>query len=162
METLALFVLGPVVILTLLSVLSVLGCRRLHHGRLQRLQEFDPEQDAIDGLITSNVGDSTLAVRRKDLYEFVCKYFIERTLMTSVSPPLPSQGAVGPLLYVRQWFRPAFPGPENCGQTDQPDGVCRCVETQQLDQPDGVCRYVERQQLDQPAGVCRYIESQHI
>lgn len=149
METLALFVLGPVVILTLLSVLSVLGCRRLHHGRLQRLQEFDPEQDAIDGLITSNVGDSTLAVRRKDLYEFVCKYFIERTLMTSVSPPLLSLGAVGPLLYVRQWFRPAFPGPENCGQTDQPDGVRRYVETQHLDQPNGVCRYIESQHIQQ-------------
>ena len=65
METLALFVLGPVVILALLSVLAVLACRRLHHGRLQRLQEFDPEQSAIDGLITSNVGDSTLAVQRE-------------------------------------------------------------------------------------------------
>lgn len=62
-ETLALFVLGPVVVLALLSVVSVLACRRLHHGRLQRLQEFDAEQGAIDGLITSNVGDSTLAVR---------------------------------------------------------------------------------------------------
>ena len=62
-ETLALFVLGPVVVLALLSVVSVLACRRLHHGRLQRLQEFDTEQGAIDGLITSNVGDSTLAVR---------------------------------------------------------------------------------------------------
>lgn len=64
-ETLALFVLGPVVVLALLSVVSVLACRRLHHGRLQRLQEFDTEQGAIDGLITSNVGDSTLAVRMK-------------------------------------------------------------------------------------------------
>ncbi|KAF3845045.1 hypothetical protein F7725_008208 [Dissostichus mawsoni] len=60
-ETLALFVLGPVVVLALLSVVSVLACRRLHHGRLQRMQEFDNEQGAIDGLITSNVGDSTLA-----------------------------------------------------------------------------------------------------
>lgn len=63
-ETLALFVLGPVVVLVVLSVVSVLACRRLHHGRLQRLQEFDTEQGAIDGLITSNVGDSTLAVRK--------------------------------------------------------------------------------------------------
>lgn len=54
---------GPVVVLALLSVVSVFACRRLHHGRLQRLQEFDTEQGAIDGLITSNVGDSTLAVR---------------------------------------------------------------------------------------------------
>lgn len=66
-ETLALFVLGPVVVLALLSVVSVLACRRLHHGRLQRLQEFDTEQGAIDGLITSNVGDSTLAVRIREV-----------------------------------------------------------------------------------------------
>lgn len=64
-ETLVLFILGPVVVLALLSLVSVLACRRFHHGRLQRLQEFDTEQGAIDGLITSNVGDSTLAVRLK-------------------------------------------------------------------------------------------------
>jgi len=66
-ETVALFVLGPVVVLALLSVVSVLACRRLHHGRVQRLQEFDNEQGAVDGLITSNVGDSTLAVRMREL-----------------------------------------------------------------------------------------------
>ncbi|XP_037342006.2 activin receptor type-1 [Pungitius pungitius] len=60
-ETVALFVLGPVVVLALLCAVSVLACRRLHRGRLQRLQEFDTEQGAVDGLITSNVGDSTLA-----------------------------------------------------------------------------------------------------
>lgn len=65
METLALFILGPVVVLAVLSVVSVLACKRLHHGRLQRLQEFDTEQGTVDGLITSNVGDSTLAVRMR-------------------------------------------------------------------------------------------------
>ncbi|KAM8917312.1 activin receptor type-1 isoform 1-T3 [Spinachia spinachia] len=60
-ETVALLVLVPVVVLALLSAVSVLACRRLHRGRLQRLQEFDTEQGAVDGLITSNVGDSTLA-----------------------------------------------------------------------------------------------------
>lgn len=65
METLVLFILGPVVILALLSLVSVLACRRFHRDRLQRLQEFDTEQGAVDGLITSNVGDSTLAVRVK-------------------------------------------------------------------------------------------------
>lgn len=64
-ETLVLFILGPVVVLALLSLVSVLACRRFHHGRLQRLQEFDTEQGAVDGLISSNVGDSTLAVRLK-------------------------------------------------------------------------------------------------
>lgn len=68
-ETLALFVLAPVVILVLLSVVSVLACRRLHHGRLQRLQEFDTEQG--DGLITSSVGDSTLAVRINSIFSML-------------------------------------------------------------------------------------------
>ena len=61
-RTVALLVLGPVAVLVLLAVGSVLACRRLHHGRLHRLQEFDTEQGAVDGLITSNLGDSTLAV----------------------------------------------------------------------------------------------------
>ncbi|TMS21698.1 Activin receptor type-1 [Larimichthys crocea] len=88
-ETLALFVLGPVVVLALLSVVSVLACRRLHHGRLQRLQEFDTEQGAIDGLITSNVGDSTLA----DLLDHSCTsgsgsglpFLVQRTVARQIS-----------------------------------------------------------------------------
>ncbi|KAJ8003443.1 hypothetical protein DPEC_G00148380 [Dallia pectoralis] len=88
-EILALFVLGPVVVLALLSVLSVLGCRKLHHGRLQRLQEFDPEQGAIDGLISSNVGDSTLA----DLLDHSCTsgsgsglpFLVQRTVARQIS-----------------------------------------------------------------------------
>ncbi|XP_038585260.1 activin receptor type-1 [Micropterus salmoides] len=89
MEALALFVLGPVVVLALLSVVSVLACRKLHHGRLQRLQEFDTEQGAIDGLITSNVGDSTLA----DLLDHSCTsgsgsglpFLVQRTVARQIS-----------------------------------------------------------------------------
>ncbi|XP_053290527.1 activin receptor type-1 [Pleuronectes platessa] len=88
-ETLALFVLGPVVVLALLSVVSVLACRRLHHGRLHRLQEFDTEQGAIDGLISSNVGDSTLA----DLLDHSCTsgsgsglpFLVQRTVARQIS-----------------------------------------------------------------------------
>eukprot|EP00064_Thunnus_orientalis_P016077 superscaffoldBa00003108_g16140 len=88
-EMLALFVLGPVVVLAVLSVVSVLACRRLHHGRLQRLQEFDTEQGAIDGLITSNVGDSTLA----DLLDHSCTsgsgsglpFLVQRTVARQIS-----------------------------------------------------------------------------
>ncbi|XP_029315999.1 activin receptor type-1 [Cottoperca gobio] len=88
-ETLALFVLGPVVVLALLTVVSVLACRRLHHGRLQRLQEFDNEQGAIDSLITSNVGDSTLA----DLLDHSCTsgsgsglpFLVQRTVARQIS-----------------------------------------------------------------------------
>nr|XP_020469647.1 activin receptor type-1-like isoform X2 [Monopterus albus] len=88
-ETLVLFVLGPVVVLALLTLVSVLACRRLHHGRLQRLQEFDTEQGAIDGLITSNVGDSTLA----DLLDHSCTsgsgsglpFLVQRTVARQIS-----------------------------------------------------------------------------
>ncbi|KAG7511351.1 activin receptor type-1-like [Solea senegalensis] len=88
-ETLALFVLGPVVVLALLSVVSVLACRRLHHGRLQRLQEFDTEQGTIDDLISSNVGDSTLA----DLLSHSCTsgsgsglpFLVQRTVARQIS-----------------------------------------------------------------------------
>uniref|UniRef100_A0A3B3HV26 receptor protein serine/threonine kinase n=2 Tax=Oryzias latipes TaxID=8090 RepID=A0A3B3HV26_ORYLA len=88
-EMFALFVLGPVVVLVLLSVVSVLACRRLHHGRLQRLQEFDPEQGAIDGLISSNVGNSTLA----DLLDQSCTsgsgsglpFLVQRTVARQTS-----------------------------------------------------------------------------
>ncbi|KAM3871547.1 activin receptor type-1 [Diretmus argenteus] len=88
-EMLAFFVFGPVVVLALLSVVAVLACRRLHRGRLQRLQEFDTEQGAIDGLITSNVGDSTLA----DLLDHSCTsgsgsglpFLVQRTVARQIS-----------------------------------------------------------------------------
>ncbi|XP_021163490.2 activin receptor type-1 [Fundulus heteroclitus] len=87
MDTLALFVLAPVVVLVLLSAVSVLACRRLHRGRLQRLQEFDTEQG--DGLITSNVGESTLA----DLLDHSCTsgsgsglpFLVQRTVARQIS-----------------------------------------------------------------------------
>ncbi|CAL8284206.1 unnamed protein product [Lota lota] len=88
-QTLALLVLGPMVVLALLSVGSMLACRRLHRGRLQRLQEFDTEQGAVDGLITSNVGDSTLA----DLLDHSCTsgsgsglpFLVQRTVARQIS-----------------------------------------------------------------------------
>ncbi|TRZ00587.1 hypothetical protein DNTS_030545 [Danionella cerebrum] len=88
-EMLVLFVLGPFVVLGLLSVLAMLVCRRLHHGRLERLHEFDTEQGAIDGLIASNVGDSTLA----DLMDHSCTsgsgsglpFLVQRTVARQIS-----------------------------------------------------------------------------
>lgn len=62
-ETLVLLVLVPFAVLALLALLAVPVCRRLHPRQLERLHEFDTEQGAIDGLIASNVGDSTLAVQ---------------------------------------------------------------------------------------------------
>ncbi|KAL2096983.1 hypothetical protein ACEWY4_006190 [Coilia grayii] len=88
-ETLVLLVLGPVGMLGLLSLLAVLVCRRLHRSRLERLREYDPEQGAIDGLIASNVGDSTLA----DLLDHSCTsgsgsglpFLVQRTVARQIS-----------------------------------------------------------------------------
>lgn len=67
-KTLVLLILVPFVVLALFATLAVLVCRRLHPRRLERLHEFDTEQGAIDDLIASNVGDSTLAVRTPTPY----------------------------------------------------------------------------------------------
>ncbi|XP_048451596.1 activin receptor type-1-like [Rhincodon typus] len=60
-ETLIIFVVSPVIVLVVLSVVAVLICRKIHQNRMQRLHAHDAENGAIDGLIASNVGDSTLA-----------------------------------------------------------------------------------------------------
>lgn len=88
-ETLVLFGLAPVIVLipVLCMVVLVVACRRLHRGRLQRLQEFDTEQG--DGLITANVGDSTLA----DLLDHSCTsgsgsglpFLVQRTVARQIS-----------------------------------------------------------------------------
>ncbi|XP_026876849.2 activin receptor type-1 isoform X1 [Electrophorus electricus] len=89
-ETVLLFIfLGPVVALALLATPTLLLCRRLRPGRLERLREFDTEQGAVDGLITSNVGDSTLA----DLLDQSCTsgsgsglpFLVQRTVARQIS-----------------------------------------------------------------------------
>ncbi|XP_006637743.3 activin receptor type-1 isoform X1 [Lepisosteus oculatus] len=88
-DVLIIFVVGPFVVLLLLSLLAVLVCRRLHHSRLQRLHELDAEQGAIDGLIASNVGDSTLA----DLLDHSCTsgsgsglpFLVQRTVARQIT-----------------------------------------------------------------------------
>ncbi|XP_019728062.1 activin receptor type-1 [Hippocampus comes] len=87
--TLALLALGLLAALALLSVASALACRRLHRGNLHRLQEFDTEQGAVDGLVTSNVGDTTLA----DLLDHSCTsgsgsglpFLVQRTVARQIS-----------------------------------------------------------------------------
>ncbi|KAG5847287.1 hypothetical protein ANANG_G00124420 [Anguilla anguilla] len=88
-ETLVVFVVTPFVVLALLAILGVLACRRLRHGRLERLHELDAEQGAIDGLMASNVGDSTLA----DLLSHSCTsgsgsglpFLVQRTVARQIS-----------------------------------------------------------------------------
>ncbi|XP_077394165.1 activin receptor type-1 [Festucalex cinctus] len=87
---LALLALGPVAALALLSAAAALICGRLHRGHLRRLQEFDAEQGAVDGLIGSNVqGDGTLA----DLLDHSCTsgsgsglpFLVQRTVARQIS-----------------------------------------------------------------------------
>ncbi|KAK6478445.1 activin receptor type-1-like isoform X1, partial [Huso huso] len=88
-DTLVLLVIGPFVVLLLLSTLAVLVCRRLHWNRLLRLQELDSEQGAVDGLIASNMGDSSLA----DLLDHSCTsgsgsglpFLVQRTVARQIT-----------------------------------------------------------------------------
>ncbi|NP_001017357.1 activin receptor type-1 precursor [Xenopus tropicalis] len=60
-ETLTIFILAPVIVLVVLSVLAVLIFRKIQQRHMQMLSNRDAEYGTIDGLIASNVGDSTLA-----------------------------------------------------------------------------------------------------
>lgn len=79
MEMLIIVVVSTVIVLIVLSLVAVLICRKIHQNRMQRLHARDAENGAIDGLIASNVGDSTLAVTNfynfyNSLKSLLCKY----------------------------------------------------------------------------------------
>lgn len=52
----------PIVILVVVSTVAILVFRRIHRNKMERLTSRDAEYGTIDGLIASNVGESTLAV----------------------------------------------------------------------------------------------------
>lgn len=60
--TLAVVIVAPVIILIVLSAVAILVFRRIHNNQMERLTLRDAEYGTIDGLIASNVGESTLAV----------------------------------------------------------------------------------------------------
>lgn len=60
--TLAIVIVAPIIILIVLSAVAILVFRRIHHNQMERLTSRDAEYGTIDGLIASNVGESTLAV----------------------------------------------------------------------------------------------------
>lgn len=60
--TLAMVIVAPVIVLVVLSAVAALVFRRIHRNQMERLTARDTEYGTIDGLIASNVGDSTLAV----------------------------------------------------------------------------------------------------
>lgn len=62
MTTLLVLVAVPIVVLIVVSTIAILVFRRIHRNKMERLTSRDAEYGTIDGLIASNVGDSTLAV----------------------------------------------------------------------------------------------------
>lgn len=60
--TLAIVIVAPIIVLIVLSAVAILVFRRIHHNQMERLTSRDAEYGTIDGLIASNVGESTLAV----------------------------------------------------------------------------------------------------
>lgn len=61
-ETLIIVILAPVTVLIVFSAVAVLIIRRIQKNHMERLNSRDAEYGTIEGLIASNVGDSTLAV----------------------------------------------------------------------------------------------------
>ncbi|XP_069776716.1 activin receptor type-1-like isoform X1 [Narcine bancroftii] len=88
-ETLIIFVVSTIVVLIVLSLVAVLVCRKIHQNRMERLHARDAENGAIDGLIASNVGDSTLA----DLLDHSCTsgsgsglpFLVQRTVARQIT-----------------------------------------------------------------------------
>lgn len=62
MTTLVIVIMAPIIVLIVLSAAAILVFRRIHHNQMERLTSRDAEYGTIDGLIASNVGESTLAV----------------------------------------------------------------------------------------------------
>ncbi|XP_073490224.1 activin receptor type-1 isoform X2 [Aquarana catesbeiana] len=88
-ETLAIFVLAPVIVLIVLSVVALLVFRKIQQRHMERLSTRDAEYGTIDGLIASNVGDSTLA----DLLDHSCTsgsgsglpFLVQRTVARQIT-----------------------------------------------------------------------------
>ncbi|XP_061090164.1 activin receptor type-1-like [Conger conger] len=87
--TLAMVIVAPVIVLVLLSGVAALVFRRIHRNQIERLKARDAEYGTIDGLIASNVGDSTLA----DLLDHSCTsgsgsglpFLVQRTVARQIT-----------------------------------------------------------------------------
>ncbi|XP_036400911.1 activin receptor type-1-like isoform X2 [Megalops cyprinoides] len=87
--TLAIVIVAPVIVLIFLSGIAALAFRRIHQNRMERLTARDAEYGTIDGLIASNVGDSTLA----DLLDHSCTsgsgsglpFLVQRTVARQIT-----------------------------------------------------------------------------
>ncbi|CAL8389387.1 unnamed protein product [Gadus morhua 'NCC'] len=87
--TLAIVIVAPVIVLVVLSTIAILVFRRIHHNQMERLSARDAEYGTIDGLIASNVGESTLA----DLLDHSCTsgsgsglpFLVQRTVARQIT-----------------------------------------------------------------------------
>ncbi|XP_072118074.1 activin receptor type-1-like isoform X2 [Mobula birostris] len=88
-RTLTIVIVAPVIVLIVITMVTVIILRKLHQNQMQRLNAREAEYGAIDGLIASNVGDSTLA----DLLDHSCTsgsgsglpFFIQRTVARQIT-----------------------------------------------------------------------------
>ncbi|XP_075896365.1 activin receptor type-1-like isoform X2 [Nelusetta ayraudi] len=82
-------VVVPFVVLVVLSAVAILVFRRIHRNQMERLTSRDAEYGTIDGLIASNVGESTLA----DLLDHSCTsgsgsglpFLVQRTVARQIT-----------------------------------------------------------------------------
>ncbi|KFR07677.1 Activin receptor type-1, partial [Opisthocomus hoazin] len=89
METLIIVILAPVIVLIVFSAVAVLIIRRIQKNHMERLNSRDAEYGTIEGLIASNVGDSTLA----DLLDHSCTsgsgsglpFLVQRTVARQIT-----------------------------------------------------------------------------
>uniref|UniRef100_A0A8C6JKY1 Activin receptor type-1 n=2 Tax=Melopsittacus undulatus TaxID=13146 RepID=A0A8C6JKY1_MELUD len=89
METLIIVILAPVIVLIVFSAVAVLVFRRIQKNHMERLNSRDAEYGTIEGLIASNVGDSTLA----DLLDHSCTsgsgsglpFLVQRTVARQIT-----------------------------------------------------------------------------
>uniref|UniRef100_A0A3P8THC0 Activin receptor type-1 n=1 Tax=Amphiprion percula TaxID=161767 RepID=A0A3P8THC0_AMPPE len=87
--TLAIVIVAPIIVLIILSAVAILVFRRIHHNQMERLTSRDAEYGTIDGLIASNVGESTLA----DLLDHSCTsgsgsglpFLVQRTVARQIT-----------------------------------------------------------------------------
>ncbi|XP_054643177.1 activin receptor type-1-like [Dunckerocampus dactyliophorus] len=86
---LAVVIVAPILVLVILSAIAILVFRRIHHNQMERLTSRDAEYGTIDGLIASNVGESTLA----DLLDHSCTsgsgsglpFLVQRTVARQIT-----------------------------------------------------------------------------
>uniref|UniRef100_A0A3Q3W7Z2 Activin receptor type-1 n=1 Tax=Mola mola TaxID=94237 RepID=A0A3Q3W7Z2_MOLML len=87
--TLAIVIVAPIIVLIVLSTIAILVFRRIHRNQMERLTSRDAEYGTIDGLIASNVGESTLA----DLLDHSCTsgsgsglpFLVQRTVARQIT-----------------------------------------------------------------------------